>query len=159
MWRKKKWIIVAVAAGVLILTLGALGVAAYAQTSTPLTQPNASKTIIGRVSTILGIDQAKVQAAFDQAQKDQQNEAEAARLNALVSQGKLTQAQADSYKAWLQSKPNLPAGLGLPNGTGNAPMMGPRGHMGFRGFPGQPGAPKPPVPGVSPALPAPLPTN
>jgi hypothetical protein len=158
MWRKKKWIIIAVAAA-LILVGGVVGVAAYAQTPSP-TQPDQSKTIIGRVATILHLPQAQVQAAFNQAQKDQKNDAETARLNALVAQGKLTQKQADDYKAWLQAKPNVPPGLGLPNGPAMGPNMfpnmGPRDHMGFpgfRGFPGKPGPGTPPAPSVAPKTP------
>jgi hypothetical protein len=146
-WRKKKWIIIGVTAGVLILVVGILGVVSYAQTTTTPAQPDPSKTIIGRVATILGVDQAKVQAAFDKAQKDQQTEAATNRLNDLVKQGKLTQQQADDYGKWLQSRPNTPSGLALPNG----PMMGPKGHMGFpgmRGFRGNwnPNAPAPSLP-------------
>ena len=144
MWRRKKWIIIAVTAAVVILAGGIVGVAAYAQTPTTPpaspTQPAASPTLLGRVAKILGIDQQKLQDAFTQAEKDQQNEAVTNRLNALVAQGKLTQKQADDYKAWLQSKPNVPAGIGLPGGPAMGPLMGPKGHLGipgFRGFPGK----------------------
>ena len=135
MWLKKKWIIIAAAAAVLILVVGTLGVVAYAQTTTP-TQPGQGKTILSRVATILGIDQKKVEDAYAQAQKEQQDDAINARLQAMVTAGKLTQDQANAYKAWLQARPNVPPGLGLPI----APNMGPKGPMkipGFRGFPGQ----------------------
>ena len=141
MWLKKKWIIIAAAAAVLILVVGTLGVVAYAQTTTP-TQPGQGKTILSRVATILGIDQKKVEDAFAQAQKEQQDDAINARLQAMVAAGKLTQDQANAYKGWLQARPNIPPGLGLPLG----PMMGPQGHGKMPGFRGMPGFPKPPVP-------------
>ena len=141
MWRKKKWIIIAAAAAVLILVVGTLGVVAYAQTTTP-TQPGQGKTILSRVATILGIDQKKVEDAFAQAQKEQQDDAVSARLQAMVTAGKLTQQQADDYKAWLKARPAVPPGLGLPMG----PNMGPKSPMRMPGFRGMPGFPKPPVP-------------
>jgi uncharacterized membrane protein len=152
MWHtKKKWIIIAVAAAVVILAGGIVGGVAYAQTTTtPSPALSASNpTLLARVAQILGIDQTKLQAAFTQAEKDQQNAAVSNRLNALVAQGKLTQQQANDYQTWLQSRPNVPAGLGLPNG----PMMGPRGRLGFPGFRGsqaKPGPSSTPTPTVTP---------
>ncbi len=137
MWKSKKFIIIAVIVGVLLV--GGIGAGvAFAQTKTP-TPVSPDKTLIGRVATILGIDQAKVQAAFDQARKDMANDALDARLKSLVAQGKITQQQADQYKSWWQSRPNI----NLP-GSGAIPGFGRRG--GFR-------LPKgaPPTPTTTPA--------
>jgi len=67
-----------------------------------------------------------------------------------VAQGKITQKQADDYKAWLKSKPNvrLPGGIQpfgmrrFPGGRGG--MMG---GWGGRNFPGKPA---PVTPGTTP---------
>ncbi len=138
MWRKKKWIIIGVLAAVVILTAGIVGaVVVNAQNPSP-TVTNPQKAFADKVAAILGIDPAKVESAFTQAQKEMQDEALTNRLNALVKQGKLTQQQADQYKQWWESRPNIPAPLG------------PQGHMGFRGgFKGMPGFGKiapPPTP-------------
>jgi hypothetical protein len=143
MWRKKKWIIIGALAAIVILVAGIAGGVAYADSSSGSTpsSSNPGKSLPDRVATILGLDQTTVENAFAQAQKDMQDEALNNRLQSLVSQGKLTQDQADSYKAWLQSKPELPQGLNL------SPGLGPQGHMGFRGgfhgFPGKGVTPPP----------------
>jgi hypothetical protein len=138
MWFKKKWILITVLAAVIILAVGAVGGIAYAQSSpTPATSTPA-KTLAARVATILGIDQTKVEAAFTQAQKEMQDEALNARLKEMVTQGKLTQEQADKYKQWMQSRPNVPGGLGLEGG------------MGFPGGPRGMGGPRPNQPPATP---------
>ncbi len=135
MWHKKKWIIIAVAAAVVILVVGIIGGVAYAQTTTPTPSGAPKTTLLARVAQILGIDQKKVEDAFAQAQKEQRDQAVTDRLNALVKQGKITQQQADDYKKWLDSRPNVPQGLDVQPGL----RMGPKGHMGFPGFHGLPG--------------------
>jgi len=115
MWRKRKWIIVAVVAAVVILTAGTLGGVAYAQTtSTPeATKSTQGKTFLARVAEILGIDQQKLEDAVAQAKKEMQDEALNQRLQALVKKGKITQEQAEKYKQWWESRPSdFPAGLG-----------------------------------------------
>jgi hypothetical protein len=125
MWFKKKWILITVLAAVIILVIGVVGGVAYAQTPTTTPTSTPTKTLAARVATILGIDQAKMEAAFTQAQKDMQDEALNTRLQELVKAGKMTQEQADKYKAWIQSRPNVPQGLGLEDGKGFP--GGPRG--------------------------------
>jgi uncharacterized membrane protein len=141
MWHKKKWIIISVVVAAVILVVGIVGGVAYAQTATP-TAANSGKTLMGRVATILNIDQKKVEDAFAQAQKDMKNEAEKARLDKMVKDGKLTQDQADKYQSWENSRPDVPANLDI------KPGAGPRGGMGFRGglpcFPGMGAGPVPP---------------
>jgi hypothetical protein len=133
MGNKKKWIIIGILAVVVILAIGLIGGAAYAASGT--TTDTAGKTLAARVATILGLDQSKVEAAFTQAQKDMQTEALDNQLKSLVSAGKITQAQADQYKAWVQSRPSLPAGAGL---QGDMGMPG-----GAHGMPGPGGNPPP----------------
>jgi len=134
MWRSKKLIIVAILAAVLLV--GSIGGVAFAQTGSGST--DSGKTLLERVATILGIDQQKVKDAFAQAQKEMQNERLDNYLKNLVSQGKITQPQADQYKSWLQSKPDVPAGIG-PRGPGGFHGM-------FRGWAGPPKLPTSPTP-------------
>ncbi len=108
MWRRKKWVIITVAAAILLV--GTMGGMALAQTG----ENSTGKTLLARVATILGIDQQKVEDAFAQAQRDMQSEALDSYLKNLVDQGKITQQQADQYKSWWQSRPDLPAGMCLP---------------------------------------------
>jgi hypothetical protein len=146
MWIKKHLLLVTVLAAMVILVTGIVGGVVYAQSGDTQTGKDSSKTLMARVATILNIDQIKLEDAFAQAQKDIQKEEQAARMAKLVADGKLTQAQADQYQAWLESKPELPAGVGL-EGDGGF-RGGPRGMgPGGMGRPdgGQPSAPATPT--------------
>ncbi|MBI2831027.1 MAG: hypothetical protein HYX79_02085 [Chloroflexi bacterium] len=103
MWRSKKFIIVAVVAAVLLVA--SVGGIALAQTGTA--SAGTGKTLLARVATILGIDQQKVEDAFSQAQREMREEALDNYLKGLVASGKITQEQADQYKKWSQSRPDL----------------------------------------------------
>jgi uncharacterized membrane protein len=120
MWRKRKWLIVAAVALVVILMAGIIGGVVYAQTTTPTPTPdNQGKTLLARVADILGIDQQKLEDAYSQAKKEMSDEALTNRLDALVKAGKLTQEQADQYKQWWESRPDVPnitGGKGLRGG-------------------------------------------
>jgi hypothetical protein len=129
MWHRRKWVIVAVAAIAVVLVAGIVGGVVYAQTTSTPTTVNQEKTLLARVAEILGIDQQKVEDAFSQAKKEMSDEALANRLAALVEQGKLTQAQADQYKNWWESRPDVP---GILDGKGLKGLGG-----GFRCFPGK----------------------
>ena len=128
MWWKKKWVVIAVLAAV-VLVVGAMGGVALAQSSST-SDGNTGKTILARVAEILGIEQQKLEDAFAQAQQEARSEALEARLDELVEEGRLTQEEADQYKEWWQSRPDVPL------------EIGPEGRMwgGFRGgghcFPG-----------------------
>jgi len=136
MWKRKNVIIFGVMAAVVVA--GSITGVAIAQTSAP-PKPDPSKTLMGRAAAILGIDQQKLQSAFDQANRDMQNEALDIRLKSLVDQGKMTSDQADQYKKWWQSRP----GFTLPGG---GPVPGPVG-PGFR----MPRQPMPKFPMTPPA--------
>ena len=70
---------------------------------------NASK-LAAKVAEILGQDASEVDEAINQARRELTDEAVQNNLNALVEKGGLTQAQADEYLDWIQSKPeNIPA--------------------------------------------------
>ncbi len=122
MWKKVLWLI----AGILVITMTVSGVmtAVNADDATAGGPPPAgpgghgapggfgamlNDNLTARVATILGIDKSKLTDAFQQAEKDLGTE----RMNNMFAQwvtdGKLTQTQADTYKAWLASKPdNVP---------------------------------------------------
>ena len=118
MIKKRKWIFISVLAAVVVLAAGILGVAAYANsnngTTTPSTQTDPQKVLADKVAAILGLDNATVEAAFTQAQTEIKAErqaanlkAEEARIDQMVTDGKLTAEQAAQYKTWLESKPNI----------------------------------------------------
>ena len=115
MWRRKKFILIGLLATIVLV--GSIGGVALAQTdnrdnSQPkvlLASDNAtqSNTLLARVAKILGIDQQKVEDAFTQARTEMRDEALDNYLNNLVDEGKITQEQADQYKTWWQSKPDM----------------------------------------------------
>jgi hypothetical protein len=148
MWRKKKWIIVAVVAAVVVLAAGVIGGVIYAESGSPSPTNTPRDTLMAKVAQKLGIDQSKLEDAFNQAQKEMSDEALNNRLKGLVQQGKITQDQADSYLKWWQSRPDVTPGLA------GQPKLGPGGPMGFRGgfrcFPGSFGPPPNPTPSVTP---------
>lgn len=126
MKRNKKLIVVGVVAAAVLLA-GTIGGVVLAQSSG--TTDGTGNTLLARVAAILGIDQQELQDAFTQAEKDMRQEALDNRLKSLVDQGKITQDQADQYKTWLDSKPDMPSGLG---GLGQGGFRG-HGGFGFRG--------------------------
>jgi hypothetical protein len=58
-------------------------------------------------NTGTAIDPQQVKAAFDQAMKEERDKALESRLQKLVSEGKITQEQADHYLAWWQARPDV----------------------------------------------------
>jgi hypothetical protein len=95
-----------------------------------------SKSFASRVAAKLGLDEAKVQGAFNQAARDIQNEAQQQKLDRMVAQGRLTQEQADQIKQWYQSRPEV-LSPGFPfggRGFDDGGMRGGRGRhgMGFK---------------------------
>lgn len=104
MWRRKKIVIVALLAAVVLL--GSIGGMVFAQTGSS-DNTTSGKTLVARVAVILGIDQQKLQDAVTQARTEMRDEALDNYLKNLVDQGKITQQQADQYKAWVKSKPDM----------------------------------------------------
>ena len=125
MLRKKKFIIVGAVLAALVIfgTIGGIALADDNAATTTVADKFAAK-----VATILGIDEAKVQDAFAQAREELRSEALDDWLAQLVADGKVTQAQADAYKAWQGAKPEGFEGLGP--GAGRMPRM-----RGFGGCP------------------------
>jgi hypothetical protein len=147
MWRSKKFIIIAV---LTILVLGGtLGGVAIAQANNE--DNNASQTanvtsFLGKVAEVyqkntgVAIDPEELQKAVTEARQALKDEALDNYLQKLVTDGKITQEQADQFKTWLDSRPTFPtdefktwwdARPDIPTlfGEGNGPRMGPFGGM------------------------------
>jgi hypothetical protein len=143
MWRSKKFIIIAVLA--VVVLAGSIGGVALAQTSNDNNQPAAQQqTLLDKVCAIyeqntgVAIDSGELQKAFDQARSEMRDEALNNYLQGLVDKGKMTQEQADQYKAWLESKPDVPFAPGFFGHGMHRGFGGPGG--GFQGW-GQPQQP------------------
>jgi len=119
MWLSKKLIVAVVAVLVLALAGGIAvaisdhtGTTALAADETPTPTPttnNGSTTLLGKVASILGVDETTLENAITQAQDEVQQTALKERLDKLVADGKITQAQEDEYLAWAQSEPDTSA--------------------------------------------------
>ncbi len=102
------------------------------------------ESFVSRVATILGLEDAVVQDAFQQAARETRSEALQRKLDRLVDQGRLTLEQADEYKEWYQSRPEGPAlGRSFGNrrhGFFGGRMFGGRGRHGMGFYNGLPPA-------------------
>ena len=135
MWKRKKFIIPLVVAGVLA---GSLAGAAFAQEGDEVGPPPGG-TLIERLAEKLGIGQSELETAFAEVRSEMRN----SRLQELVEQGRLTQEEADQFGEWRQARPDMELGgfdarLGGPGGhLGRHAFVGPR----CSGGPGSPGCP------------------
>jgi hypothetical protein len=119
MWRSKKFIIIAV---LTILLLGStLGGVAIAQADDQNNDATTTPTVTDKVSSFLekvaeiyqnntgvAIDSEALQQAITEAKEAMKDAALDKYLDKLVEEGKITQEQANEYKAWLEAKPSLP---------------------------------------------------
>lgn len=131
MWKNKKVVLLsAVAIAVLIASVAA-GVTFAQGGGGSGAKPGNNTALMDKVCEIyeentgVALDTDELKAAYTQAQEEMQSEAMQSRLQDLVTQGKITQEQADQYLQWWNSKPDISL-LELPGG-GNM-MMGGRGH-------------------------------
>lgn len=131
MWRSKKFIVVAVLAAVILSgTIGGVVLATNGDEIEP-------EALLDRVCEIyqentgVAIDQEALKDAFAQAQSEMQIEALETRLQSLVEEGEITQAQADEYLDWWQAKPDVSFGFGFGGRGGFRGMGGPRGMRSF----------------------------
>lgn len=136
MWRRKKFLVIGLLVA-LVLVGSTVGVV-LAQTGSA--SDNQSNTLLARVAKILGIDQQKLDDAFTQAQSEMRDEALDNYLQNLVDQGKITKEQAEQYKTWCKSKPDMkPFQQQLKdwqNEKPDIPLPGPAGRLGGHGFNG-----------------------
>ena len=117
MWKSKRFIIVAVL--VVVMAIGGTAGIALAQDGNDGEQGRRG-ALLARVAEIAGVDQQVLEDAFKQAQKEMREEALDMRLQKLVDEGRITQEEANAYKSWLQSKPDVR--IPLPQRT-RAPRM------------------------------------
>lgn len=111
MWRSKKFIVIVLAAVLVVgSSVGVMLAADDGNGSLPKAQHAA---LLDRVCAIYEentgttIDQQALQDAFAQARNEMREEALDKYLQKLVDKGKITQQQADQYKEWWQSKPDI----------------------------------------------------
>ena len=122
---KKKWLFVPMLAGMLVLAVA--GSTAFAQSESG-GEGSPLSSLAGRVASILGLDEATVQDALDQARQELQDEAVQAKVDSLVEQGRITQEQADEYYEWYQARPE-----GLSHFRSGGRGFGKFGHHGWHG--------------------------
>jgi hypothetical protein len=132
MFRSKKLIVGVVLAAVLLA--GSIGGVALANGDDDENLPEARYgALLDKVCEIykgktgVAIDPEELEDAFAEAQSEMRTEALENHLQSLVEQDEITQDEADQYKAWLESKPDVALGFGF------------RGQGGFRGHGGFPG--------------------
>ncbi len=142
---KRRWIFVPLLVGLLVI--GVTGGAVFAQ-GVVTGGDSPAQSFVSRVAAILGLEEAQVKDAFQQATGEMRDEAILRKLDHLVAQGRLTQEQADEYLDWYQSRPDtLPPGLPF-RGLGGRGFFGGRfrsGH-GLGGMKFYQEAPPTPVP-------------
>ena len=120
---KKRWILVPIA-----LTMLAIGIVTAGAALSHGTDTNGISSFASRVASILGLDEAQVRDAIDQARRELRDEAVQNKMSRLVEKGRITQEQADAYLEWYQSRPDDFPGFGLrDNGFG-------RHDHGLKGF-------------------------
>ncbi|MGP8079911.1 MAG: hypothetical protein ACLPVI_05310 [Dehalococcoidales bacterium] len=110
---KKLKIILALAAGVVILSLGSGAIVMAAgstttttpATTTPATQSNALFTA---VAATLGVTEQQLADAFQQATTQAENQSITQALATAVKNGTITQAESDAIQAWLAERPTSP---------------------------------------------------
>jgi len=64
------------------------------------------KSFASRVAGILGLEESKVQNAFNQAVNEARLDHLTRKLDRLVTDGSITQEQADEYLSWFQARPD-----------------------------------------------------
>jgi uncharacterized membrane protein len=149
---KKKLIITGMVIAVVVI--GCIGGAVMASSgsddnTTSTTTPANPQDTLAKVASKLNISVDTLEAAFKEARSEIQQEQLDTKLAQLVTEGKITQDQADAYKAWLNSRPSdseyqsaLKTWLDsnpLSGADIQLPGMGGRG--GFGGGPGMDGGP------------------
>lgn len=141
MWQRKRFIIISLLAGALLV--GSIVGIAFAQTENG--DDSQPKTLLDRVAEILAgkginITSEQLGEAFSQAQSEMRDEALDRYLQDQVEQGRITQEQADQYKSWWQARPDMePFRQQLEEwqkARPDMPLPGPFGHFDGHGFHG-----------------------
>ena len=133
MWRNKKLIIIELL--VVVVLAAVLGIAAVAHADDEDANQNNTTSFIDKVAEIYqaktgtALDTQALEDAFVQAHQEIRTEARNEALQKLVEEGKITQEQADEFKAWLDARPDIPGLFGQNNEHGMMFSMG-RNHEG-----------------------------
>ena len=104
---RKRWIMVLAITGVMAALITGGAVLAQGSETDGTT---ASQNFAARVATILGLEEAPVQAALQQVRGEIRDERFQMRLDRMVEKGRLTQEQADELKKWYDARPDGLAG-------------------------------------------------
>jgi len=132
MWRSKKFIVIALAAGVLII--GSISGVALAADNVDDSQPKARcGAMLDKVCEIYNanpdrpsdVDCDILKAAFDEARQTMRTEAMQNHLQNLINEGKITQEQVDALKEWRDARPDVPNIFGFKGRGGFHGMGGP----------------------------------
>jgi prophage tail gpP-like protein len=134
MWKNQKVVLLSAVVVAVLISSVVAGVTFAQDGGGGGAQPGNNTVLIDKVCTTyqentgVALDADELKAAYTQAQTEMQTEALQSRLQDLVTQGKMTQEQADQYLQWWNSKPDM--GIPLPGlcGGGGDMMMGGRGH-------------------------------
>ena len=102
---KKRWFFIPLSVALLILVIGITSGAVMAQES-GTEEGSRPPSFASRVATILGLGEDEVQAAFDQAAREHQDEALKTMLTRLVDNEKISQIEADEISAWFVARPD-----------------------------------------------------
>ena len=109
---KKILIVVVVAVAILAASLGTVAIVQADDEPVATSSTADSTTIWDRIASILNQNTGStvtgddLKTASDEAHQQIRDEALDSRLQKLVENGKITQEQADEYKAWLESRPD-----------------------------------------------------
>ncbi len=142
MSKKVKILVSVLVAVVLLIVGGATAVMAQGKEPAPTSEPSTktsmvtanTTTLLARVAQILGISEETLTNAVKQAQQEMMEEAFIKRLDKAVAEGRITQQEADSIKAWWEQRPAV-LDSGLFPGAFSAPALGGRHMMGgLRGW-------------------------
>ena len=118
---KRRWLFVPFLIGILAIGVVAAGATLAQESDTE--GKSRFGNFASRVAEILGIEEAQVQDAFQQARSEMVDEAIEQKMTNMVEKGVLTQEQTDEIVAWRQARPEDVPGFD---------PMGKRGH-GFHG--------------------------
>lgn len=124
MWRSKKFIIITLTVAA-VLGASIAGVAVAQTENEDACQPKDRQgAMLNRVCEIYeentgdAVDPQGLRDAFAQARSEMREEALQNRLQHMVENGRITQDEADQYKEWMQSMPDVPVKFGFKGGGG-----------------------------------------
>ena len=133
MWRRKKLILIVLAATVILA--GSISGIALAQTGDE--EEEQVETIFDKVTAVLVADGVNItteqlENAFTKVKSDMRAEAMEKFMDKLVEEDVITQDEADEYLEWWEAKPDISIGPGFKDGFGFGDM---RGRFRFGGMP------------------------